>query len=488
VVYLHDGPPRRRAYYELSPAENEDVRDRLRRTQEDPHRRILFRGACVISMDAEVGDFATGDLLVRGELIEAVGGDLSEFTRDPGVVIIEAGGMILIPGLCDAHRHCWQNQFRRSLSDVSDLAVYRASTHGGMALHYRPEDHYAGNLVSALGAIDSGVTCLLDFSHNSRSAAHSDAALQALSDAGIRGVHASGPPNEGTWDNQWPADLRRLHEQLLSWPGQLLTLRMGIDQQPRPSRELLDFAREIGLGVTIDGVIGPQSSAEILELAATSSLGPDVTLVHCTDLSDEAWTAIAESGTCVCLAPTSDQQIGIADGLPPVEKALELGIRPSVSVDVEISLSGDMFSQMRAVLTTQRMFAAARHYRGQAAERHMIGTRDVLEFATVQGARCNGLLDQVGTLTPGKAADIVVIRAEDINNMPMNSAIATVVLGCDASNVDTVLVGGTVRKWRGELQGYDIGRVRELVTESRARVMARYGIDMDVLGPTTGWV
>jgi cytosine/adenosine deaminase-related metal-dependent hydrolase len=487
VVYLPNGAPPRRAYYELSPAEDQDVRARLERTQGHPDRQILFRGACVISMDAGVGDFAVGDLLVSGDRIAAVCSDLAESARDPDVIVIEAGGMILIPGLCDAHRHCWQNQFRRSLSDVSDLDVYRASTHGGLALHYRPEDHYAGNLVSALGAIDSGVTCLLDFSHNSRSPSHSDAALQALRDAGIRAVHASGPPNEGPWDHQWPGDLRRVRKQLATSPDRLVTLRMGIDQQPRPSRELVDFARDLGLGVTIDGVIGPRSSAEILELAATGSLGPDLTLIHCTDLSDQAWSAIAESGTCVCLAPTSDQQIGIADGLPPIEQALAHGIRPGISVDVEISLSGDLFSQMRSVLTTQRMFAAARHYHGHAADRRMISTRDVLDFGTVQGARCNGLLDEVGTLTPGKAADIVAIRAEDINNMPLNSAVGTVVLGCDARNVDTVLTGGTVRKWRGELLGHDIGGVRELVRESRARVAARYGIDLDVLGSADGW-
>ncbi len=477
-----------RAYYEISTGERRDLLARLVRAQGDPNRLILFRGGCIVSMDPVIGDFAVGDLLVRGDRIEALGSDLP-VPAGPreDVVSIDAAGLILIPGLCDAHRHCWQNQFRRSLSDVSDVDTYRASTHGGLALHYQPEDHYAGNLVTALGAIDSGVTCLLDFSHNSRSAAHSDAALQALKEAGIRAVHAAGPPNEGSWDRQWPQDLIRLKEQVLSWPGQLLTVRMGIDQRPRPSAELVRFAREHGLGVTIDGVIGPQSSKEILQLAGTGHLGPDVTLIHCTDLSDDAWRVIADSGTGVCLAPTSDEQIGIADGMHPIEKALELGIRPGLSVDVEISLSGDMFTQMRAILATQRMVAASRHYRGQAPERRMIGTRDVLEFATVHGARCNGLDGQAGMLSPGNPADIVAIRAEDINNMPMNSAVATVVLGCDARNIDTVLIGGKVRKWQGELVGHDISHIRALVRESRDRVAARYGIALDVLGPTAGW-
>jgi cytosine/adenosine deaminase-related metal-dependent hydrolase len=245
----------------------------------------------------------------------------------------------------------------------------------------------------------------------------------------------------------------------------------------------MSYARDHGFAITFDGVMGPPSSAEVEELGLKGALGPDVTLVHCTDMSDRAWRCIAESGAHVTLAPTSDQQLGLADGVPPVQRALDSGVRPSLSVDVEISLSSDMFAQMRCVLLTQRMQATQRRYRGDVSAPAFISHRDVLEFATVQGAADVGLGDQIGTLTPGKQADVVAIRAEDINNLPLNNAIGTVVQGADTGNVDTVFIGGRIRKWCGELVGVDVSRVRALAYESRDYLAARAGFTVNPVAP-----
>jgi 5-methylthioadenosine/S-adenosylhomocysteine deaminase len=476
-----------RPYYEQEATTLAHTRDLLRSTAGDCRRRVLLRGATVLSMDPRVGDLAAGDVLVEGGTIAAVAPDLGESAGDGQAVVVDLTGMILIPGLCDSHRHCWQNQFRRFVCDVEDLDTYMASTHGGIALHYRPEDIYVGNLVSMLGAIDSGVTCVLDFSHNARTPAHSDAAIRAYGEAGIRAVHASAPPNAGPWDEQWPEDLVRLRDDYGSSQDRLVTVRMGIDMRYRATPELVAFAREAGLGISIDGLMGPLPSAMIERLGRAGALGPDVGLIHCTDFSDSAWKVVADSGARVTLAPTSDQQLGLADALPPIQKALDHGIRPSLSVDVEVALSTDMFSQMRAILTTQRMNAAALRYRGDGPAPAMISTRDVLEYATVQGAADNGLGDIVGTVTPGKAADLVAIRAHDVNNLPFNNAVGTVVLGADARNVDTVFVAGEVRKWRGELVGHDLARVRRLARESRDHVAAQAGFPIDVLAAGTGF-
>ena len=474
------------AYYEQDPALAEALLARLEETASDSSRRLLLTGATVLTMDPEIGDLHHGDVLVTGTDITAVGPDLSAGARDGQALVVDLTGMILIPGFCDSHRHCWQNQFRRLLCDVDDLDTYMASTHGGIALHYRPEDVNVGNRVSLLGAIDAGVTCVLDFSHNSRSAAHSDAAIQAYRDTGARAVHVSAPPNAGTWDNQWPADVARLNEEHTS-PDDMITVRMGIDMRPRPHHTLVAHGRDAGVGITIDGVMGATSSSEIEQLALAGGLGPDVTLVHCTDLTHRTWKLIADTGTRVTLAPTSDEQLGLADAVPPVQKALDYGIRPSLSVDIEIALASDMFSQMRAILATQRMHAAARAYHGDAAAPAMISTRDVLEFATVQGARDNGLAHAVGSLTPGKRADLVAIRADDVNNLPLNNAVGTVVLGADTRNVDTVFIGGAARKWRGAIVGHDIARLRQLAYESRDYVAAQAGFPINVLAPGKGW-
>lgn len=474
-----------RAYYEIDDADAARLRTRIlasEKRESGASVPVLLRGATVITMDPRIGDFSPGDVLIHGEQISAVGPDLLGAAGSDAVVV-DMAGMIIMPGLIDNHRHCWQNAFRRLIADA-DLDAYVATTHGGMAMHYRPDDMHIGVLVTTLGAIDQGVTTIVDFSHNSRSGAHSDAVFEAYRDSGIRAVHASAAPNAGPWDEQWPADISRLRERHCAGTDSRHSIRMGLDiRRVKPVRELLATARAEGIGITFDGVLGAGAAPEIESLAREGLLGPDVTLIHCTDLADDVWKMLADSGTHVTLATTSDEQIGIATALPPIQTALDHGIRPSLSVDVEISLAGDMFTQMRTTLTTQRMGAAFRRYHGDADSPPMLTNRDVLEFATVQGAQDNGLGAVTGSLTPGLAADIVVLRAEDITNMPLNNAIGTIVQGVDTSHVDTVFIGGRLRKWRRELVGVDIDDVRQRIRSSRDALANRTGWKVDVLEP-----
>jgi cytosine/adenosine deaminase-related metal-dependent hydrolase len=467
-------PPR--SYHERDDAEAARLLDQLAGL--GPDGRVLLRGATVVTMDPALGDLTTGDVLIHGAQIEAVGADLSAQAAAPSTVVIDLGGMIVMPGLVDGHRHCWQNVFRHLICDAG-IDEYIALTHGTAALYYRPQDMYAGDLVTLLGALDSGVTCVLDFSHNSRTAAHSDAVFAAYADSGARAVHVAAPPNAGQWDGQFPDDLVRLNREH-GGDGSLVTTRLGIDlRRNRTVPELLDFARSNGLGITFDGVMGPPSSAEVAELGQAGLLGPDITFVHCTDLDEPAWAQLAASGALVTLAPTSDEQLGLASGVPPVQQALDLGIRPALSVDVELTLSSDMFAQMRCVLLTQRMLATQRRYAGETDAPAFITGRDVLEFATTAGAAAVGLGDVIGSLTPGKQADIVCVRAQDVNNLPLNNAIGTIVHGTDARNVDTVFVGGQVRKWHGELVGADLARLRDLATTSRDYLAGQAGFAVD---------
>ena len=175
-------------------------------------QRILLKGGIIVSMDPKIGDFVKGDVLIEGKKIVNVAGEIKAPAQ---AQVIDASNTIVIPGFVDAHRHSWEGQLRRIIPDGA-IAAYMATTHQGFARFYRPHDIYAGNLITALGCIDAGITCMIDNSHNSRSAAHSDAAVQALIDSGIRGVHASGAPQTGDWDKQWPQDLARLQKQFFS--------------------------------------------------------------------------------------------------------------------------------------------------------------------------------------------------------------------------------------------------------------------------------
>ncbi|MCX4625597.1 amidohydrolase family protein [Streptomyces sp. NBC_01443] len=436
-------------------------------------RRILFTGATIVTMDPGLGVIDRGDLLVEGDTITAVGGDLG----GGDAVVVDATGAILTPGFVDTHRHAWQSQLRRIMPDVDDLAGYVMTTLAGYATVYRPEDMYIGTRLAALTAIDSGITTMLDFSHNSRTREHSDAAIQALIGTGIRGVHASMGPHFGDWDRQWPGDLSRIKDRYFSSDDQLLTLRLAAlatDEIAGPGLaygpELAHAAKELGIGVSVDAVFGTASSEAVLRWAENDILGPDVTLIHSTGLTSEAWRAIGDTGTTVSLAPTSDTQIGLETAIPAVDEALSAGIRPGLSIDVEVALASDMFTQMRTLHALQRMRAVNAAY-GTDGQPSRITTHDVLDFATLQGARTNGLAGVTGSLTPGKKADLLVIQAEDLNNMPLNDPIGTIVLGSDPRNISTVLINGEPRKWNGQVLDVDLPALRSAVHASRTYVL-----------------
>jgi 5-methylthioadenosine/S-adenosylhomocysteine deaminase len=460
-----------RRYYEVSAAESAGQLARLR--ARGAEGRVLLRGGTVVSMDPAIGDFDAADVLVVGDRIAAVGPDLSAAAADGQAIVVDVGGMVVMPGLVDAHRHCWQNQFRGLIVDAS-IGEYLATMHAGFARAYQPDDMYVGDLVTMVGLLDAGVTTVLDFSHNSRSRAHSDAVFRAYADAGIRAVHASSAPSAGEWDEQWPLDLERLRD-TYHCPDGLTTVRMGlVEMRPWPLERMVAYARELGLRITFDGVAG-DFCRDVEALGKDGLLGPDFTVIHCSGITEQAWGLMADAEVGVTLATTSDEQIGMGNGITAVQEALDHGIRPSLSGDVEVSLAADMFTQMRQVLTTQRMHQTQAAYEGRISRPAYITNRDVLEMATVQAAADIGLGDAVGSLTPGKFADIVAIAAEEFGNLPLNNAIGTIVQGTDRSAVRHVLVAGRPRKWAGILVDQDINAVREMARRSRDRVAAQAG-------------
>jgi cytosine/adenosine deaminase-related metal-dependent hydrolase len=432
-------------------------------------RPILLKGGTVVSMDPKVGNFASGDVLIDGTRIAAVGDGVK---APPQAEVIDASRTIVIPGFVDAHRHSWEGQLRRIIPDGA-IAEYMTATHNGFARHYRPHDIYVGTLITALGCIDAGITCIIDNSHNSRSAAHSDAAVQALIDSGIRGVHASGAPAAGDWDRQWPQDLERLQKQFFASHDQLVTLRMFSGM----NRENWALARRLGIRITTESnAAGPEFDAFWKE----DLIRDDNTFNHCQGWGDEVWQRVRAAGATANVCPRSDAQYGLGEGVFALQKALDNGVRPGFSIDNEVSYGTDMFSEMRVAFNVQRAMATYRRSRGEPKPPALVDVRTVLECATVSGAACAGLLDRCGTLTPGKEADIVLIRTDDINLYPSNHAIGTVVLAADTRNVDTVIVGGRVRKLRGRMPGVNMDRFREMADESRNYLFAKAGYRLDI--------
>jgi cytosine/adenosine deaminase-related metal-dependent hydrolase/ribose/xylose/arabinose/galactoside ABC-type transport system permease subunit len=437
-----------------------------------PLGRKLIRGGTVLSLDSEVGDFTTGDVLIEGDSILEVGPDLA----NGEVEVIDASGMIVMPGFVDSHRHIWEGLLRNIGTDVplEGRTSYITFVLHKLAPAFRPEDAYVGNLVSALGAIDAGVTTLLDWSHIQGSPAHTDAVIQALNDSGLRAVFAYGFPWWGKWEERQPSWFVRAATEHFSTKDQMLTLALAA-----PGPEFTDFevsrdhwklARETDARITTHVGVGSYGlDAKVQEFGEAGLLGPDTTYIHCTTLNDTEIQMIVDTGGTVSLASPVEMMMG--HGMPPIQKFLDRGLRPSLSVDVETNVPGDMFNQMRSVLALQRTLATAEG-------KTRVPTREVLAYATVEGARANGLDSKVGTLTPGKQADVILLRTDRINVTPLNDPATAVVVGMDTGNVDTVLIGGRVMKRDGQLLHVDWPAVSRLAVESRDHVVAKSGFKL----------
>lgn len=440
-------------------------------------QRTILKGGTVLTLDSSIGNFHRADVLIEGTKIAKVGPNVEAAAADE----IDASNMIVMPGFVDTHRHIWEGILRNIGADVplEGEESYMAFIHGTLAPVYRPDDVYAGNLVSALGAIDAGVTTLLDWSHIQASPDHTDAAIRALQESGMRAVFAYGFPRFGEWNPNQFDWFERTAREYFSSKDQLLTLGLAT---PGPEFVELDaakahweLARSVDALITVHVGVGTFGQhGKVAEMGRAGVLGPDTTYVHCNTLSDEEIQMIVDTGGTVSLATTVEMMMG--HGIPPTQKFLDRGLRPSLSVDVETNVSSDMFTQMRTVISLQHALAFDQVLSGNRGAPELITSRDVLEFATIEGARANGLLDKVGTLTPGKEADIIMLRTDRINVMPINDPIGAVVWGMDTSNVDSVFVAGKALKRNGQLLGVDMDKLNKLVYESRDYVIkkARY--------------
>jgi 5-methylthioadenosine/S-adenosylhomocysteine deaminase len=436
-------------------------------------RPLLVKGGSVITMDPAIGDVHAADILIVNGAISEIGPGI----HAPDAEIIEAAGHIVMPGFVDSHRHLWEGLIRNSLADGT-LADYFRVVNGMFGPAYRPQDVYAGSLLSALGALDAGVTTVLDWAHIQNSPEHTDASIAALRESGLRAVFGFGTPTAEDQGHRYPDDILRLRREVFSSEDQLLTLALATTSPEHAPDAVVKArwrkGREAGARLTVHaGIAGFGKPGEIERFGREGMLGPDLTLVHCATFNDTEWKMIADNGVTVSISTPIELQMG--HGMPPIQKAVDVGLCPSLSVDVETSTPGDFFTQMRATLALQRGLAFARSHAGEPSPA-LLGVRNVLEFATMGGAKANGLAPKVGSITKGKQADLIVLRTKALNVMPINDLAGAVVLGMDTSNVDTVIVAGRVVKRGGRMVGVDMERLAGLVYDARDRVFAKAGV------------
>jgi 5-methylthioadenosine/S-adenosylhomocysteine deaminase len=473
-----------------------------------------------MSMDPAVGDFVKADVLVEGKKILAVGPNLGA-----GGEVIDATGRIVMPGFIDTHHHQFETALRSFLADGVLINDGSGTPSGSITYYeyvllkfatvYRPQDVYINELFGGLSQLDDGVTTVHDVSQIHHTPQHSDAAVQALFDTGRRAAfgYFEGA-GEGVVVNTpgyaYPQDAIRIKKKFFSSDDQLVHMIMGGEVYLGTDvyTQSWTIGRQLGLQVAAH-ILSPFSIRPILDLLAQGkggtnsniAIGPDNLFIHMTGMSDLGWQAVKDAGAQVSLAVPIE--MNMRHGMPPILKMQSLGMEPSLSVDVEVTLTADFFTQMRSMMNAQRAIvnqmildqgfppnAVDWGLPPQAAANPWptppvglpapLTTRDVLRYATMNGAKALRLDNKVGSLTAGKEADIIILDATRINVVPLNQVPGAVVSLMDRTNVETVIVAGKVRKWKGRLLDVDLPRLRQQLEASRDFIFAKAGIPQDL--------
>ena len=441
--------------------------------------RKIIRGASIVSMDARLGDFAKGDILIEDDRIADIGAKLEA----PGAVVIDAAGMIAIPGLVNAHMHTWQTGLRGVAGNWTVLEYFK-NMHAGLATLFTPEDIYIANLVGALNQINCGTTTLADWCHNNPTPAHTDRGIDGIAESGIRATFFHGSPKPDPKPGQKPfwevphprSEVERLLKTRFAGKDGLMSLGLAILGPHYSTYDVAvdDFklAREFGL---IASMHCAGAAARVPDgwdrLAGDGLLGDNNNIVHGNDLTDAQLQFMLDKGVTFSLTPETEMFQG--HGFAITGRLRKLGAQPSLGVDLESCVGGDMFTVARMAMASQRAFdnAESKATQNKLPDTSTITAREALAWITIEGAKMLKQESRIGSLTPGKQADVVLIRASDLNMQPMHDPVTAVVTQTSLANIDTVLVAGEVKKSGGKLLFKNLDARTAALVASGHRIM-----------------
>ncbi|SPT50155.1 amidohydrolase family protein [Actinomadura madurae] len=440
--------------------------------------RILIRNGHVLTMDPSLGDLPSADVLIEDGVISAVAPSLPVTDAE----VVEAGGHLVLPGLIDTHRHTWQSLVRGICGDWT-LGDYYFGIRLGISPAYTPDDVRLGNLFGAVDAINSGVTTLLDFSHCNNTPDHSDAAVRGLQEAGIRaafcyGFFESSPEATKFGDHAARiADFHRVADTYFASDG-LLTLGVSLSEifglpWDRTVAELAAARERRALLVNHAGcVFGSALCMGITEMDGLGLLGPDMVHVHCNAFGDAEWDALVRSGGKVSISVETELNMGF--GRPVFERCRRHGLAPTLSADVTSLNSGDLWHELRFGLACDRADVADPvNLAGAMPDTVSTTAREALCWSTVNAADAMGLGDRIGSLTPGKRADLILVGGPAIEQHPRVDPYATLVFQTTAADVRTVLIDGRIVKRDGVLTGTDLTALTADADAASERILGR---------------
>ncbi len=432
--------------------------------------KTLIRGGWVLTLGARTPNYSEADVLIDDGRIAEVGPGL----RSRDAELVDATNSIVMPGFVDSHRHAWKSAFRNYGRGDYPVDGVEDSVYGPK---FQPDDVYASTLIGLLGAVEAGITTVVDWSDIQVDDEYTTAALQAHQDAGVRTVFVYAKP---TWSPDSPGLVSGVRRLLTERPVKTMATtniafgssNAGGSGLDRLSSEW-EAARESSLRIHVHAGMALDDTGALVGLAGLGLLGADVTLIHCAHLNDADLDTIVSSGASVVLTPSTEMTGKL--GMPPLQKLLDRRIRPGLGVDNEGEAPGDIFAQMRATNSVQHAAYFDLKLAGKAGLPNLLTTRDVIRYATLDGARAVGLGDVTGSLESGKRADVIVLRTDRPNVFPINDPIGAVVWGMDTSNLDWVFVDGKALMRNGALEG-DVANVREMATTAQTRVAVASGL------------
>ena len=431
-----------------------------------PRGELIVRNAYVMTMDPELGDIAGGDVHIKDGKIVAVGKGLMA----PGAAVLDGRRMIVLPGLVETHWHMWNTLLRSFAGEKPEQGYFPTAAALGSVM--TPDDMYHGTRLAAAEALHSGFTTVHNFCHNARSREHAEADIRALNEAGLRGRWSYGWP-QGLPDTQVSnlADLESLHRDWARFSNDgLLSLgfawRGMFRNSPLPAavyRTEFEAARRLGIPISAHVGSSEDAKGQIEAHAKENLLGKDVQIIHALSASPAEIAMVAKAGSPVSLSPGTELRIGY--GITKIGEFLDAGVTVGVSVDNTV-LAGDanLFGILKMVRNIEN---------GKSHSEFKMSARRALELGTIEGARSLGMDASVGSLKPGKRADVIVISTEQLNMGVFTDPAHMLVESAQAGNVDTVIVDGRILKRGGKLTALSTGPILEDAAASLEAVRKR---------------